>query len=115
MIAGSSLDAQFNLVARALADEGIASRVSGALLLTGIYDLTPVPLLEVNREIGVDQDDVREHSPLFHRYPSIQSVFAVGGLDLRCGALRRLRWPRWRKQPVPRQVSSTSLDGIISI
>jgi len=86
VLAGTSAGA--HLVARVLADEEIASRVGGALLLTGIYDLTPVPLIEVNREIGVDQHDVREQSPLFHRYPSIQSVFAVGGLEP----------PMWRAQ-----------------
>ena len=86
VLAGTSAGA--HLVARLLADEVIASRISGALLLTGIYDLTPVPLLGVNLEIGIDQTDVRERSPLFDRYPAIPSVFAVGGLEP----------PMWRAQ-----------------
>jgi arylformamidase len=79
VLAGTSAGA--HLVARLLADEVVDPRISGALLLTGIYDLTPVPLLEVNREIGIDQTDVRERSPLFDRYPAVPSVFAVGGLE----------------------------------
>lgn len=86
VLAGTSAGA--HLVARLLADQVIGPRISGALLLTGIYDLTPVPLLEVNREIGIDQTDVRERSPLFDRYPAIPSVFAVGGLEP----------PMWRAQ-----------------
>jgi arylformamidase len=86
VLAGTSAGA--HLVARLLADEAIGSRISGALLLTGIYDLTPVPLLAVNREIGIDQVDVRERSPLFDRYPAIPSVFAAGGLEP----------PMWRAQ-----------------
>jgi arylformamidase len=86
VLAGTSAGA--HLVARLLADEAVGPRISGALLLTGIYDLTPVPLLEVNREIGIDQTDVRERSPLFDRYPAIPSVFAVGGLEP----------PMWRAQ-----------------
>lgn len=86
VLVGTSAGA--HLVARLLADEVIGSRVSGAMLLTGIYDLTPVPLLEVNREIGIDQTDVQERSPLFDRYPAIPSVFAVGGVEP----------PMWRAQ-----------------
>ena len=79
VLAGTSAGA--HLVACALKDETIASRISGALLLTGIYDLTPVPLIQVNDEIGVTEADVRDHSPLFARYPRVRSVFAVGGLE----------------------------------
>lgn len=79
VLAGTSAGA--HLAACALKDETIASRVSGALLLTGIYDLTPVPLIQVNDEIGVTEADVRDHSPLFARYPRVRSVFAVGGLE----------------------------------
>lgn len=86
VLAGTSAGA--HLVARLLADDTLGSRISGALMLTGIYDLTPVPLLGVNGEIGVDQTDVRERSPLFDRYPAIPSVFAVGGLEP----------PMWRAQ-----------------
>lgn len=86
VLAGTSAGA--HLVARLLADQVIGSRASGALLLTGVYDLTPVPLLGVNREIGIDQTDVRERSPLFDRYPAVPSVFAVGGLEP----------PMWRAQ-----------------
>ncbi len=86
VLAGTSAGA--HLVASLLADASIASRVSGALLLTGIYDLTPVPLLAVNAEIGIDRADVRDRSPLFHPYPPVRSVFAVGGLEP----------PMWRAQ-----------------
>jgi arylformamidase len=86
VLAGTSAGA--HLVARLLAEKRIASQLCGAMLLTGIYDLTPVPLLEVNREIGIDHVDVREQSPLFRHYPAIPSIFAIGGLEP----------PMWRAQ-----------------
>jgi arylformamidase len=86
VLAGTSAGA--HLAARLAAEPAMAGRIHGALLLTGIYDLTPVPLLGVNVEIGLDVADVHALSPLVHAYPSIPTVFAIGGLEP----------PMWRAQ-----------------
>jgi arylformamidase len=86
VLAGTSAGA--HLAARLVAEPALAGCIRGALLLTGIYDLTPVPLLGVNDEIGLDPVDVQALSPLVQTYPAIPTVFAVGGLEP----------PMWRAQ-----------------
>lgn len=79
VLSGTSAGA--HLTASLLTDDELAVRICGALLLTGIYDLKPVPLLGVNKEIGIDEADVRERSPLHRVYRGVPSVFAVGGRE----------------------------------
>lgn len=86
VLVGTSAGA--HLTASLLAYGDVATRIHGALLLTGIYDLTPVPLLAVNGEIGLDAAVARNHSPLFCRYSRVPSVFAVGAREP----------PMWRAQ-----------------
>jgi arylformamidase len=86
VLAGTSAGA--HLSARLVAEPAMTGRICGAVQLTGIYDLTPVPLLGVNAEIGLDPSDVQPLSPLFQNYPALPTVFAVGGLEP----------PMWRAQ-----------------
>ncbi|GAA3578631.1 alpha/beta hydrolase [Nonomuraea rosea] len=39
--------------------------IAGAVLLGGIYDLTPVQRTYVNEVVGIDASEVGEHSPMF--------------------------------------------------
>lgn len=79
ILAGTSAGA--HLAAMLMTMPETAASVSGALLLSGIYDLTPVPLLDVNREIGIESRDVAECSPLFESPRAVRAVLAVGELE----------------------------------
>ncbi|MCC6213091.1 MAG: alpha/beta hydrolase [Burkholderiales bacterium] len=60
LIAGTSAGAHLAAMVLALDDKRL---FQAAMLFSGIYDLTPVPLLGVNDEIGVRPRDVRPMSP----------------------------------------------------
>jgi arylformamidase len=72
--AGAHLAAKLLTVRRSPFD-----RIGGALLLTGIYDLTAVPLISVNSEIGLSHADVEGCSPMFDPPPRpMPMVLATG-------------------------------------
>jgi len=62
VLSGSSAGA--HLAAMALLDPRIAGRISGAALLSGIYDLEPITLTYVNDALGMDAATARRNSPL---------------------------------------------------
>ncbi|GAA2816222.1 alpha/beta hydrolase [Kitasatospora paracochleata] len=61
-LSGSSAGA--HLAAMALLDPRIAGRVAGAVLLSGVYDLEPIPLTYVNDALGLDATEALRTSPL---------------------------------------------------
>ena len=71
-----------HLAAMAAADEA-APAVRSALLLSGLFDLTPLSLLPVARLLGIlDRNAVERLSPLHHRpRPGVRLGVAVGGLE----------------------------------
>lgn len=81
VIAGTSAGA--HLTAMAMATDDRSNPIArSALLLTGIYDLTPVPLISVNTDIGLAPNDVAPLSPMRLPLPIGRSLcFAVGGRE----------------------------------
>lgn len=79
LIAGTSAGAHLAAMAL-LRDRG--SRLRAAMLFSGIYDLSPVPMLAVNDEINLGPDDVRPLSPALQ--PPLRNLricFAVGSTE----------------------------------
>ncbi|MEV7123538.1 alpha/beta hydrolase [Kitasatospora griseola] len=63
VLSGSSAGA--HLAATALLDGRLRGRISGAALLSGVYDLEPIALSYVNEPLGLDVERARRLSPLF--------------------------------------------------
>lgn len=67
------------------AEDRPADLIKGAALLSGLYDLTPVPMLPVNQEIGLSEEDASAWNatlrpPLFNQATAgTKLVIGVGG------------------------------------
>ncbi|WP_017545377.1 alpha/beta hydrolase [Nocardiopsis prasina] len=75
-VAGSSAGA--HLLACALADPA-TPRVRGALLLSGLYDLTEIPETYVNDALGLTRETARDYSPLWMPAPRCDAVLLAAG------------------------------------
>ena len=56
--------------------------VKGGLAISGIYDLEPIRLCYVNDKLGLDDEEVRRHSPLTLAAPGKPLRLAYGGNEL---------------------------------
>lgn len=74
-----------------------ASAIAGGFAISGLYDLEPIRLSNMNETLGFTEDTVRDYSPV-HLAPSVNApmVFAVGGDEtsefLRHNELLREDW-----------------------
>lgn len=75
------ISAGAHLAAMAVQDDVISEHVSGICLLSGIYDLTPVPLISVNSEIQLTPEQVFDLSPINHLPRLVTTVLAVGSRE----------------------------------
>jgi arylformamidase len=56
--------------------------IAGAILVTGIYDLRPVPRIPVNEEVRLSADDALALSPQFQLlHCRVPTIVAVGGAE----------------------------------
>jgi arylformamidase len=84
-ITASGHSAGAHLIAMALAtDRGgellPKGLLKGAVLISGIYDLAPVPQISVNEQVRLDPSDVAAVSPMFHLPdPAVPLEVIVGG------------------------------------
>jgi arylformamidase len=86
-ITASGHSAGAHLIAMALAtDRGEKALpkglLKGAILISGIYDLTPVPQISVNEQVRLDPSEVEAVSPIFHLPdPAVPLDVVVGGRE----------------------------------
>lgn len=56
--------------------------IAGAFLVTGIYDLRPIPRIQVNEDVRLPADDVLALSPQFRPlHCRVPTIVAVGGAE----------------------------------
>jgi len=56
--------------------------IAGAILVTGIYDLQPIPRIQVNEDVRLSTDDVLSLSPQFlPLHCRVPTIIAVGGAE----------------------------------
>lgn len=67
-----------HLTAMAMEEPG----VSGALLISGLYDLEPIRLHGMNKTLGMSMDDARRNSPMLRTPRAIPAIVTVGGAEL---------------------------------
>lgn len=86
-ITASGHSAGAHLIAMALAtDRGEKALpeglLKGAVLISGIYDLAPVPQISVNEQVRLDASEVDAVSPMFHLpHPAVPLEIVVGGRE----------------------------------
>jgi arylformamidase len=73
-----------HLAAMAISSDGesrhpVAERIRGALLLSGLYNLTAIPRLDVNAILGLSEQMAIAQSPAFRNWPSQTSVIIAAG------------------------------------
>src|SRR4051812_160250 len=78
--AGAHLAAM--MLSRDWNEAGKESFIQGAVLVTGIYDLSPIPHIQVREDVALNADDIQRLSPLRLR-PRVKApvVVAVGGAE----------------------------------
>ncbi|RWA76377.1 alpha/beta hydrolase [Mesorhizobium sp.] len=68
-----------HLATMLLGDGSRPSKIKGALLLSGLYDLEPLQTSFLAAEIGITGEEVASFSPLTHRFdPAVAVEIAVG-------------------------------------
>ena len=65
--------------------ESVRDRLARVVAISGLFDLRPLLLTEMNRVLNLDNREAREESPVFHQpvsgRPDLEVVFWVGALE----------------------------------
>ncbi len=84
VIAGNSAGAHLAamMLSRDWNEDGKQGFIKGAVLVTGIYDLSPIPHIQVREDVALDAQDIDRLSPQ-HLIPRVKApvVVAVGGAE----------------------------------
>jgi arylformamidase len=84
IVAGNSAGAHLAamMLNRDWNEGGARSFIQGAVLVTGIYDLSPIPHIQVREDVALTPQDIERLSPL-HLKPKVTApvVVAVGGAE----------------------------------
>jgi arylformamidase len=84
VVAGNSAGAHLAamMLSRDWNDAGSKTFIQGAVLVTGIYDLAPIPHIQVREDVALNAQDIERLSPL-RLTPRVKApvVVAVGGAE----------------------------------
>jgi arylformamidase len=84
VISGNSAGAHLAamMLSRDWNEEGKHSFIQGAVLVTGIYDLSPIPHIQVREDVALNSQDIERLSPLrLKPLVKVPVVVAVGGAE----------------------------------
>lgn len=88
-VAGHSAGA--HLAAMSLTEPGC--RLAGAMMVSGVFDLTPIPLTSINEDVRLDDVEARRLSPLLRvGAESVPSIVAVAEHDTEEFKRQSLQW-----------------------